>query len=540
MQITADLFLDIVFLLINDNSEPFQILANELIGLYEAEAAVAEGSDADLIRFYIRLIKSIITGGVDRDDPDALMSILLKFKSDKSFSQHREVLDDLKEVFATRKVEDPQAVIKLSERLEKIAKKIRTVVIWHRTNKATRKIFARLQGCSGLSDPIQQASELESIKRELDSMDKNFDSSVKDTGPQPVDSIDFHDRDSIRTGLKKFEKRNVKGILKMGLQGLNRALGSAGGFVQGESVTFNALPHMYKSGILISCAMWAVEYNPQITTEEGEPMIIFFSLENEAYQNMYEVFKQKYYLVEGKHATGLSNEQIEEWIISFFAKFNVRFRIERFLPHNFGFREFMQRVGYFKSCGYRIIMTVVDYANLMNKSLEDSQASRGGQHLAVKELFSRMCNFTKSGGITWLTAHPLNRRAQELSNGNINAVKKFNLDFLAESVDVEREVDVSIYMHREVNQVTGMVYLTFNLMKHRYVNDTPEAHKYFAYPFKERGVGILDDIGGPPGFVTDIYAANFDDPSIFQGGSTDSKPHGGALADPAPSGVPVF
>lgn len=533
MQISADLFLDIIFLLINDNSEPFQVIANEIIGLYEAEAAVAEGSDADLIRFYIRLIKSIITGGVDRSDPDALMSVLLKFKSDRSFQNHREVLDDLKEVFQSRKVDDPEAVVKLSNKLEATAKRLRTVIIWHRTNKATRKIFARLQECSGLSDPLMQAHEMETIKTELDRMDDHFASaSTIDTGPQPLDAVDFHDRDSVRAGLKKYEKRNVQGILKMGLQGLNRALGSAGGFVQGESVTFNALPHMYKSGILISCAMWAVEYNPLITTEEGEPMIIFFSLENEAYQNMYEVFKQKYFLVEGRHATGLSNEQIEEWLIAYFAKFNVRFRIERFMPYNFGFREFMRRIGFFKSSGYRIVMAVVDYANLMNKTLDDASASRGGQHLAVKELFSRMCNFTKNAGITWLTAHPLNRKAQEVANNSINAVKKFNLDFMAESVDVEREVDVSIYMHREVNQVTGTAYLTFNLMKHRYVNDTPEAHKYFAYPFKERGVGILDDIGKPPGFVSDIYATNFDDPSSFQNGSSDQQQHGGALADP--------
>lgn len=539
MQITADLFLDIIFLLINNNCEQFQVLANEILGLYADEAAVAEGSDAGLIRFYIRLIKEIILGGADRDDPDALLSTLLKFKSDKDILNHREVLDDLKDIFKTRKVTEPEAVVKLTSRLEGIAKKLKTVIMWHRTNKATRKVFARLQNCSGL-DPVVQAQELESIQSELTKMNDTFaQQAARDTGPQPLDSVDFHDRDSVKSGLKKFEKRNVQGVLRMGLQGLNRALGSAGGFVQGESVTFNALPHMYKSGILISCAMWAVEYNPQITTEEGEPMIIFFSLENEAFQNMYEVFKQKYFLVEGKHPTGLSNEEIEEWLINFFAKFNVRFRIERFIPQDFGYKEFVQRINYFKSQGYRIIMAVVDYANLMKKTMEDSNASRGGQHLAVKELFSRMCNFTKSEGITWLTAHPLNRKAQELANVNINAVKRFNLDHLAESVDVEREVDVSIYMHREVNTITGVVYLTFNIMKHRYVNDTPESHKYFAYAFREKGVGILDDIGQKPAFTTDIYATDFDDASAFQAGATDDAQvsHGGAMVDP---GTAVF
>ena len=50
----------------------------------------------------------------------------------------------------------------------------------------------------------------------------------------------------------------------------------------------------------------------------------------------------------------------------------------------------------------------------------------------------------------------------------------------------------------------GQKYLTMQRGKHRYVDDTPENHKYCAYPFSPYGIG--DDLGSTPMYVTDIWA----------------------------------
>lgn len=501
MQITTDLLLDAIFVLINDNSERYQNAVKELISLRDEQNVGIESSESELADFYVRILNSIIVGNIDRRDPDALRNILLKFKSDKSYADHRGIVEDLKEAFMSHETIS-------ADKLGGMVQAIQNALLWHRANKAWRKASGRFSRAASSANAEVQMMEMEDIKKELDNISSMF-AEANDNAPaaEAFDTVNFHQRDTIRAGLKKNTARNISGIIKTGLQGLNRALGKAGGFVGGESIVFNALPHMYKSGILVSTALWSVIYN-QIEAEPGtKPLIYLVSLENEAFQNMMNVFRKVYYNETGMPADSMSDQDVEDWIVTYFEKFQTTLIIERHLPHKFGFKEFVSRISYFRTLGYTPKVAVIDYANLMRKD-GDSQASKGSRDLAVRELFSRLCNFTKNEGITFVTAHPLIRRASEIAANNTNAVKRFTPDLLAEGMDVEREVDVSIYLHKEKNHI-GDEYLTFRLNKHRYVDDTPEAHKYFAYKFHDIG-GIIDDLGKVPGFVTDIYAADFD------------------------------
>jgi regulator of replication initiation timing len=143
-----------------------------------------------------------------------------------------------------------------------------------------------------------------------------------------------------------------------------------------------------------------------------------------------------------------------------------------------------------------------------------TERSSGGNHLAIKELFSNVTNFTKSLDITLFTAHQLNRKAKELITVNkvLNAVKHFTEEHLADSTDVHREVDVSIFMHIEANH-DDVSFLTAIIRKHRYEDNTPNAHKYCAYPFYPN-IGIIDDVDGRPGFTSDIYAYTFNQAGV--------------------------
>ncbi len=506
MIITADLLLDVIFLLLNDNSTRNQQATLELIKLYGDDNKAMQSSDSDLIQFYIRVIQRLISENIDKSDEQIVRTFMLKFKSDPAYDRNREVMDLLQDAVTSRNTMD-------SDQLRKLYNRIQTVLLWHHTNQILRRNFSKLNRASELSTSEAQQAELMSVLQSSEDMQSLLNKTIN-TGSisQGVDMVNMMDRNSIKASLNKYKARNVSGRLRTGLQGLNLMLGSAGGFVAGESVTFNALPHMYKSGILVSCAIWSVMCNIPVAPDGLKPMIYVASLENEAFQNMFWAFRQRYSSTTGNPPDGLTDGQIEDWLYDHFSKSGCVLIIERHLPHAFGFNEFMARVSYWRQQGFFIVQAVVDYANLMNKTSDDKSASRGGRDLAVRDLFSKLCNFTKNLGMIFITAHPINREGMKSISNQTNMVKRLGPEHLADSVDVEREVDVSIYMHLESNSANTR-FLTMRINKHRYVDDTPEAHKYCAYPFTRAGVGILDDIDKDPMYTRDIYAVEYENNS---------------------------
>lgn len=503
MEISSSVFLDALLLLVNDNSTNNQNAVKELIEIYNKENKGVESSDSDLIEFYIKVIKTIMADQIDREKPDELKVLLIKFKTDKVFEDRREIVDLIQEVLDSRNT----ATV---DTLEGYIRNIQNVLIWNAANEAMRKGFGRLRQCAAIADPQAQAESLGEIKNIFDEMGGNLQKAYSNTGSVAVDRVVFGDKASIAAAMNKFTQRNVGGRIKTGLVGLNRALGKANGFVAGESCSFNALPHNYKSGILMSCAVWSVIYNVLLAPEGDKPLVFISSLENEAFQNMIWIFKQRYKQTTGNSPDGMTDDEIIEWVYKFFQEKNCELVIERHMPHLYTADAHLARLDYYKEQGYNINVAIIDYANLMAKGSNDNKASRAGRDLGVRELFSTLCNEHKTRGITFITAHPLNRDAMKSISGQINQVKKMSAEFLADSVDVEREVDVSIFMHIETTH-DGRSFLTFKLTKHRYVDDTPNSHKYFAYEFPADGSGIPDDIDSKPQFVTDIYAAAFND-----------------------------
>lgn len=506
MQISTDLLLDCIFLLLVDYQISTKTSVKDIVALYEEENKTIENPNKILDTLYLRIIGTLLSN----KDPESVSSIALKLKSDKAYVQHKDIIDEIIKVMTGA----PHEATSLT-RTQNILKRIENVITWHRVDKAFRRNFNRLRVSAANPDPDIQAMELQDIAIELEKVGTIFkEANNKAHHQDKFDVINFKDRTQVAKAIKKGTDRNVRGVIKTGLQGLNRALGNSGGFVAGESIVFNALPHHYKSGLLVSCAVWAVTENVLTTDDGTKPMVLLISLENEGFQNLIWAFRKVYYRETKLSPYGLSDQEIENWIVEFFEKFDTSLFIERHLPQNFGFYEYTQRVAFYKSQGYTIKLSVTDYANLMKKTTMTADGPKGASRdLAIRDLYSNMCNFNKTEGITWVTAHPLNRRAQEVAAGTNNAVKRFNIDMLAESLDVEREVDVSIYVYLESNDV-GVKYLTVKLNKHRYVDDTPESHKYFAYPFQKEA-GIVEDLHERPGYVTDIYAVEPEEEAQF-------------------------
>ena len=216
------------------------------------------------------------------------------------------------------------------------------------------------------------------------------------------------------------------------------------------------------------------------------------------------MFRHFYMTINQATSDHLTDDEVSDWCYNTFSAQGYTLIVERHLPAKFNYPQFVQTVEYYENSGYSVVVACVDYPNLMSKDgITDNPASR--DDLAVRALFSAMCNYTKTKGITFVGAHPLKRTAQDLANSGItNVVRRFHTGHLADSFDVAREVDVEIFIHIEKN-LEGTWYLTMQRGKHRYVDDTPDKHKYCAYRFHPV-YGIRDDLTRIGEFVSDIYS----------------------------------
>lgn len=502
MLMSPDLFLDCIMYLINENTETSRRLVQELIVIFESDTKNHVTVDNDVTKFYIRIIKSIIDTRVTRQNVDELNLILLKFQSDPFLSKRKEIYQPLHGLLTS-------GVVATQEMINQYQSRINTALTVNRCNKSLRHAYATLARIGDMTDPLNQAEEIQklsSIGKELD-LATTQTYVVRERSSSLVERVDLSDKDSMKAALVRNNERSVTGVLKLGLQGLNRMFGRRGGLVRGESAVFYALPHNYKSSLILSAAAWVALYNtPVLNKENGytKHLILLISLENEAYQNfvwMYRHFYETQNMMSSEH---LTDDQVADWCYSAFNERGYRLIIERHIPSKFTFRNFVEMVEGYKRSGYEVVLAAIDYLNLMSKDELGTEA--GLRHdLSVRALFSASCNYTKTEGITFISAHPLHRKAKEIaSNGMTNVVKRLDTSHLADSFDVAREVDLEIFIHIERN-LDGTAYLTFQRGKHRYVDDTPLIHQYCAYRFHPK-FGIRDDLLIGPEFVTDIYS----------------------------------
>lgn len=499
--ITPDLLLDCVLLLIHDRSEANCSAVRAVVAEREEIKVV---DPTDLTNLYSRLVGRLLSNGVDCSSPAELNAMLLQFKSDPALEKRRDVYDLLCDAITKRDT-------MTAEGLAVIKQRVMNAVMLAKSSKLLRSMFGQHMRCSDITDAAALEREIKQIAAKADEFKTLI--STNNLGTQTVlphglvERINFRDRLTLNRGMEKFTARNVTGVIRSGLQGMNRMFGRAGGIVRSESVLYNALSHHAKSLTLVKWSMWSPLYNTHETKDNRIPLTIMVSLENEAYQNMHTVFRDQYYLKTGQAPTGLTNEQVVTWLHDLFSRQSTALEILRYLPDRFGYEELKGVVEFYENEGYEVVMVIIDYMNCMKK-VSSSDASRSGNHLAVKELFNQCCNYTKSRNIALVSAHQLGRDAQRLANSGVkDVVRKFGPEHLADAIDVQREVDVSIFQHKEIRMGDNAPFLTWMKNKHRYDENppTPEAHKYFAYQFTPHG--IIDDIDGAPMYVRNIYGA---------------------------------
>lgn len=501
MFFTIDLFIDAIILLLHRNDPEVRGFVTEILDIYaqEAKESVDEGTYFDL---YVLILHHILDTNITIDKTVEIESLLLKIKSNPVVVKDPELYTNLKRIFT-----DVKPLTKEQEMT--YLRLLANATLWHKSTTLVKRMFGKLANNAALKDPSQQ----ERILTELNSMcstiiQENQDTMNKldeQTDETRITYLDTTDKESLAKALRVYNETIVGNTFKTGLQGLNRALG--GGFRLGSSIVFNSCSHHGKSLSILKMLRWQVTYN-SVNAQFPNPTCILYTLENETPQNLLQLFSEMYInKFKRLPPSDLSEEEIVNFCYDEFGRHGWKVIIDRRLGAEFGFPELVANFEEYVSLGFTPLMCCIDYMNMMRKG-RDIADSGGTNALMVRELYTNICNYLKAHNCTLVTAHQLNRKALELARMNpMGVVKKFNADLLADSTDVQREVDVTIYQHKESDN-KGNVFLTFHVPKVRYNNDRPERDKYFAYAF-HGPLGIVDDVDDVDRSTDNIYAYDY-------------------------------
>ena len=494
--LTAEVFLDALSLVLSVRSANVDTLVSTLLTMYNQAKTSSGFISNDYIEIYVTMIEEVFKQNITINDRADKSFLLLKIKGSEFIAQHPDVLEDL-----THLVNDTKPLT--AERYDELYNKVKYAILLQQNRSYVDKIYAQTRNVQFTAEKQRTTlTNISAICSDIVNINNSGLNSESDLELRSKE-VDFSNRDSISKALHVYKQTAVVNVFKTGLQGLNRALGSCGGFKLGESIIFNALSYNFKSSILLKFAKWVCTLN-QATSEFKNPTCLFYSLENEAPQNLMLLFRD-IYIEQYKQLPPptMTDDEITDYCYTALQAKNWRLVIQRRLGSSFGFPELVADFEGYLRAGYTPLVCIIDYMNMMKKGTNADNSN----WLLLRELYTNLCNYTKSKNCTLISAHQLNRRAAELVRINpVNPVKRFGIDVLADGMDPQREVDVSIYMHKEVN-TAGEAYLTFKLDKHRYDTDTPDKYKFFAYRFTH--LGIPDDIDGPDMSLTDIYSDGY-------------------------------
>lgn len=324
--------------------------------------------------------------------------------------------------------------------------------------------------------------------------------SVMDT----LDVVSLDDKDKMTDCFDKgIELTSSKGIMRLGLQGLNEMLGEEAGLRRGNMYMIGALSHNGKSLSLKSWPIQVARYNkPYLIDETKKPLILYISFEDNNEKSLQEMYK---YLYENKHKVAISakdrmesgeltTEEAIEFVRSEMEVNGFKFEFIKAVGNNFTYLDLYEVIAYYEGMGYEICLMSLDYIDMMSRA--GCAGDRDEQKTTM--LIRNIRQHCENKGITVISAHQLSDKANELArDGEENLARSCAERGMWKGCrTLHTEIDVEIVQHI-VRPGDGYSYMTYMRGKHRgLVNATDEVKKFVVYRFQPYG-GLGEDIDGP-------------------------------------------
>lgn len=488
-----DFFLNVLCLAVYSTEEATLRILNVVIDIFDEESNSDSAFQDELSKFYIELVREIVRDSLDVSKKGDVAALIVKLKQHPLVKEDPSIVEDIKEIInnkddATRR------------RITNLQKSIRNWAVLYRNNQTMRKMFAKKQKAESTKNGITQ----DLLLQEMLDHAKEFIGQHEDTNvlSANVDFINMADIGSVTKGMKSFKDKRVDRVWRSGLQGMNRLFGpNHDSAVPGEFIGYAALSHHYKSGMLMNWARWICMLNtPGSIGKEFIPVVVFFSLENEVFENQMEWFKNAYSNHYGEPPSkNMTDREIIEYVTTEYAKNGFQLLVFRKMGEEFGYEEYVREIESLEQRNYKVLGSIIDYATLM-KYPEDAGSNDAKK---LQTLCNRIGNYANHKGMITITGFQLGTEAQVLADsGTVNVVKKYGPAHLADCKGIMRELDVLFFMHLEKNH-QGVSFVTMKIAKHKYCR--LPSNNYTAYQLHET-LGLIDDIHGENKEVLDIYA----------------------------------
>lgn len=288
-------------------------------------------------------------------------------------------------------------------------------------------------------------------------------------------------------------------VLKLGIQGMNKALMPDGGIRRGKTYLFNALTNRGKSFTLGHVMASIGLYNkPVLRNKSKIPTVVLESAEDSLDLIIGRMFKLFDVANTGSIRDFLETptETIIETIVDGFKKNGWCLIINQIEPNKDNFYKWCDRIRNLELRGHEIILLAYDYAALMELDgiLGDSKSDR------LQLLIRKMRAFTMARGIAFVTPHQLNPDAKKLlresdDESEIYFAREVAGKSMTEtSTKITNEVDVEITIHVAKTDIKN--YFTFCVGKQRGEGCDPR-DRFGIYDL-DPVIGLVHDIKGKP------------------------------------------
>jgi hypothetical protein len=281
-------------------------------------------------------------------------------------------------------------------------------------------------------------------------------------------------KDILLKGIK--EESGTEGI-QYGLQGLNRMFGHVQKMRYGEWWHVYALPHNFKSGLLIRMFIDALLYNkpPEPKIKGKKPAIVRISFENEAHRDIIQIFEYLY-TTEFKKPPCYNEctiDFIQKFVYEKLGAQGWEWRLLRFDPSEFTYRDLFEELDKLENEGLEIKQLTLDYLAMINKG----GCAQGPAGFEVRDLIRRVRNFCSRKGIIGINPHQLSTEAKSIIRGGFDQ-RKFLQEvegkgYFADCRAVDNEPDGELYIHIYEDKKLNEKWLMFRRGKHRKVSITP-------------------------------------------------------------------
>jgi len=533
--LSLNTFLNALILLVGSKDDESLDLVNQLIDVYQEEIKMNKGLDTVLARKFLALLKDLRK--IPRKDENDIerVSLIADFLTNNKTVEDQDALffDSMKSIFEASKNTQGDSDFYIKKK-----KQIKNTLTWARFKRMCARMYGQLNEFLSTTDEDQQADYLSNCVNVARKLVDSVRGDIGSMNNGAEERVIFSDDASLKAALEKALASEKGGaVLKTGMKGLNTMLGKRGGFVRGEWVIIYGLSHHFKTGLLLSITRGIAKNNdPTKLVKPGKkPLILLVSLENYANRNLLWFYKTAYACTFNKPPDPeMSMEDMIHFIKDFYVQSGWEFIIERYKGMNFGYDEYVSTIEKYEALGYEVVVAEVDYMEKMKKT-SSIFSGEAESHTGLTALADGLFGYNKSKEILFISPHQFNRKMQELADRvKTNVVKHFSADGVGGAISINQIADLEIYVYIE-QDFEKNAWLTVQRGKHRYVDDTPVAHRYFAQKFDSE-LGILDDIDlKEKYFVRDIYA---NDSEATEGSRKGSKPD--AYAKPGIGADEVF